>query len=123
MFHCLRRTILTSILIFYILPTFGQAQPCQSGSLAGVIDSSCFAGRLILNFLNVFSGQAEVFLPENITTVPISPGGYSFIPVQSGNQAGVKLIGNFTDRPEEPGAIALHEINFAYLTQAAPGSI
>lgn len=44
-----------------------------------------------------------------------------FIQVQSGNQAGFKLIVNFMDEPGEADTFALHEINFTYLTQAAPG--
>jgi hypothetical protein len=48
-------------------------------ALASVIASSCSVDRLILDYSNVFSDQAKVFAPENITTVPISPADMDFI--------------------------------------------
>jgi probable HAF family extracellular repeat protein len=93
------------ILIVLAVPSLAQ-QPCQAGSLASVLGTSCSVGPLILNFPGFFNGGGAGTNPATV----------GFIPVRSGNQAGFTLVTNFVE--DGSGGLG-HIIQFEYTPQAA----
>ncbi len=81
-----------------------QVQPCPTGTLANVLNTSCSVGSLIVNFGDITTGTATAI---------------GFIPVQSATQPGFKLITNFIDGPAT--GTNFHLLQFRYTVQATPG--
>src|SRR6267378_3819590 len=111
------RNILLSmgIVLLFVLPGHSQTAPCQPGTLANVLGTSCSVGPVIFNFDTVFSGNFFT-LPSEFGT--IFPGDIGFVPIRDGDRVGFKLVTNFTDGVGGDGA---HQFAFGYTPQAAPG--
>jgi hypothetical protein len=99
---------LVCVLFLVALPLFAQVPPCRPGTMASVIGTSCSVGPMIFNFQNDFQGGQT------------TPADIGFIPVQSDNQAGFKLVLNFNDSPGAPFGFSGHLLQFTYTPQAAP---
>ena len=104
------------------LSTFAQTIPCRAGTMADIVGTSCSIGSVIFNFQNDFHGGAVNFTSDNVTSIPITPVDVGFIPIQSGNQAGFKLVLNFADGPGDSTSSSSHFLQFSYTPQAAPGA-
>src|SRR5579884_1358885 len=108
------------VLVFSVFSASAQVQPCPQGTLANVLGTSCSVGPLILNFQN-FDGRSvegNVFINGDGF---IRPGEIGFIPIQSGNQAGFKLVTNFADGPgTDANFVGFHSLLLGYAPQAAP---
>jgi uncharacterized membrane protein len=95
---------LTAVCLVICLPIACPAQqPCQPGSLANVLDTSCTVGPITLNFGTSFLSG-------------VAPSAIGFVPVVSGNQAGFTLVMNFVENNN--GQV----VQFEYTPQAAPNS-
>lgn len=113
--------VLSVVLGLSALPLFSQTVPCPSGSLANVLGTSCAVGSVIFNFQTRFLAGATV----GNTSHQITPADIGFIPIQSGNQAGFRLVLGFADGPVVDGSVGSfngHIIQFSYTPQAADGS-
>jgi uncharacterized membrane protein len=109
MSKCVRHFALALVLSGINLVSSAQVQPCQPGSLANVQGTSCSVGPLILNFQTVVSGDGAAV---------------GFVPVQSENQAGFRLITSFIDGPNADGiSNGAHILQFGYTPQAAPNFV
>jgi uncharacterized membrane protein len=112
----MRKTVLlVSTFLFFGLTLQAQIQSCPTGTMANVLGTSCSVGAVIFNFGTEFQGVNDngSLFPANI-----APADVGFIPVQSGDQAGFKLIFNFADAP----AMGFVErfVGFICVPQAAP---
>jgi probable HAF family extracellular repeat protein len=122
--HKLNRCIicLASLLLSCILPAAGQVQPCQQGTFADVLGTSCPVGSLVLNFRTPFTG-AESFTQQGSSTFNrISPSDIGFIPVQVNSLSGYKLVLNFVTGPGTDSTfVGSHLVQFGYTPSSAPG--
>jgi probable HAF family extracellular repeat protein len=101
-----------------------QVPACTAGTLANVINSSCSIGSLTFNFQNDFNATVFVFNQGTSNSRPLSPAEISFIPLNSGNLMGFKLVTNIVEGPGPEGAfLSTHDINFSYTPQANPGFV
>jgi uncharacterized membrane protein len=75
-------------------------------------------GSLIFNFGNDFQG----FMFSSVLNGQITPGDIGFIPLQSDNKVGFRLVLNFVDAPSANGFSSERFVNFSYTPQAATGS-
>jgi hypothetical protein len=108
-----RTAILISSILFSRLNLVAQAIPCRPGTMANVLGTSCSVGPVVFNFQTDFLAASGV---------PFTAADIGFIPVQSGDQVGFKLVLNFVDGPGTDSSFASHLIQFSYTPQAAPGS-
>jgi hypothetical protein len=116
MLKCIRSTFFAAVLCFGF-SVYAQPLPCPAGTMANVVGTSCSVGPIIFNFGNDFQGSAfSGFFGGQIT-----PADIGFIPVQSDNKVGFKLVLNFVDAPTS-GFNSDHFVSFSYTPQAAPGS-
>jgi len=111
----------TIFLSICVLSSFAQVQPCPQGTLASVLNTSCSVGPLIFSF-QTFDGRS---IEGNVLINGdgfIRPAEIGFVPVQTGNQAGFRLITNFVDGPGADAAfLGFHQLELGYVPQAAPG--
>jgi len=117
MFKCARATFFAAVLCFGFSVS-AQTLPCPTGTLANVVGTSCSVGSLIFNFGDDFQGF--VFSPG--VSGQITPADIGFIPLQSDNKVGFRLVLNFVDAPAASGFSSEHLALFSYTPQAAPGS-
>jgi probable HAF family extracellular repeat protein len=94
-------TLAAIVLLVGLAIPCSAEQPCQAGSLANVLGTSCTVGPLTLNFGTFFQSG-------------VSPAAIGFIPVVSGNQAGFTLVMNFVIDNSAP------DLDFQYTPQAGP---
>jgi uncharacterized membrane protein len=85
--------------------------------MANVIGTSCSVGSIIFNFGNDFQGSTF----SGILGGQITPADIGFVPVQSDNKVGFRLVLNFVDAPIS-GFGSDHFVSFSYIPQAAPGA-
>jgi hypothetical protein len=116
MFKCARATFLAAVLCFGF-SVYAQPLPCPAGTMANVVGTSCSVGPIIFNFGNDFQGSTF----SGFVGGPITPADIGFVPVQSDNKVGFKLVLNFVDAPTN-GFGSDHFVSFSYTPQAAPGS-
>ena len=116
MLKCARATFFAAVLCFGFSVS-AQTLPCPTGTLANVLGTSCSVGPIIFNFGTDFQG----FTVSGGLGRQITPADIGFIPVQSDNKLGFRLVLNFGDAPAN-GFAGVHFINFSYTPQAAPGS-
>lgn len=110
------------IMVSCILPAAGQVQPCQQGTFANVVGTSCSVGPLILNFQNfVFGGG--FFSQDGVTTsFPITPSDIGFIPVQVNGLSGFRLVLNFVTGPGANSTFVGDQLlQFNYTPQSVDG--
>jgi len=88
------------VLLFSVLSGFGQTTPCQAGTLAGVLGTSCSVGPVIFNFQADSNGFFAVF---NVASGPVLASDIGFIPLQEDGRAGFKLVLNFIDEAAPGG--------------------
>lgn len=115
-----RAVLLVSLIFGSALPGFTQTTPCQAGTLANVLGTSCSVGNIVFNFQSAFVGGA------NASNQPITilPAAIGFLPIQNGNQIGFKLLTNFTDGPgagPDNTFNEAHLVQFSYTPQAVAG--
>ena len=116
MLKCIRATLFAAVLCFGF-SAYAQPLPCPAGTMANVVGTSCSVGPIIFNFGNDFQGSSfSGFFGGQIT-----PADIGFIPVQSDNKVGFRLVLNFVDAPAS-GFNSDHFVSFSYTPQAAPGS-
>lgn len=116
MLKCIRSIFFASVLCFGF-SAYAQPLPCPAGTMANVVGTSCSVGSIIFNFGNDFQGSSfSGFFGGQIT-----PADIAFIPVQSDNKVGFRLVLNFVDAPVS-GFGNDHFVQFSYIPQAAPGS-
>jgi len=114
----LSRLSLVLMVMGSMIPALAQTQPCQAGSLANVLGTSCTVGPLTLNFQTFFTAGGDTFSSSGSTTVPITPADIGFVPIQSGNQFGFKLLTNFVDGPGADSSFSgAHILQFGYTPQ------
>lgn len=102
------------------VPGHAQVPTCRQGTLAGVLGTSCSVGKLILNFQNDYQGL--LILDDGAVIIPINPGDIGFVPVVNGDQAGFRLVLNFSDGPGPDHTVdSAHFVAFSCLPQSAPG--
>ena len=113
---------LASMLLSCMLPAAGQVQPCQQGTLADVLGTSCSVGSLVLNFRTPFTGGAD-FIQDGVSnSFRISPSDIGFIPVQVNGLSGYKLVLNFVTGPGTDSTfVGNHIVQFGYTPSSAPG--
>jgi hypothetical protein len=114
MLKCARATFFAAVLCFGFSVS-AQPLPCPAGTLANVLGTSCSVGSLIFNFGTDFQGGTTVS-PGHIT-----PADIGFVPLQSDNKVGFRLVLNFVDVSSD-SFIGVHSVQFDYTPQAAPGS-
>jgi hypothetical protein len=102
-------------LLLSSLSGFGQTTPCQRGTLASVLGTSCSVGPVIFNFQPDSNGFFAIF---NVASGPVTAADIGFIPLQQERRAGFKLVLNFSDEAASGG---FHFFDFGYTPQAAPG--
>jgi probable HAF family extracellular repeat protein len=115
-------TYVLLLLMTYIIPAAAQVQPCQQGSLANVLGTSCSVGPLVLNFQTPFTGVFGITQDgvSNFTLIPSSDIG--FIPVQVNGLSGYRLVLNFVTGPGADSTfVGDHLVQFGYAPQSAPG--
>jgi probable HAF family extracellular repeat protein len=118
--HCI--IYLASLLLTFILPAAGQVQPCQQGTLADVLGTSCSVGSLVLNFRTPFTGAEDFIEQGNSTFTRFSPADIGFIPVQVNGLSGYKLVLNFVTGPGADSTfVGNHLVQFGYTPSSAPG--
>src|SRR5215472_17338766 len=119
--RCGQLTLLVLIAFTFFLRAPAQVQPCTSGTLANVLGSSCSVGSLTLNFQTFFLAGTNSFQGGVSSNFPITPAQIGFLPVQSGNQAGFKLLLNFVHGPGiDDTSSNAHILQFGYTPQVAP---
>ncbi len=113
---------LASMLLSCMLPAAGQVQPCQQGTLADVLGTSCSLGSLVLNFRTLFTGGAD-FTQDGVSNfLRISPSDIGFIPVQMNGLSGYKLVLNFVTGPGADSTfVGNHLVQYGYTPSSAPG--
>ena len=119
MFKSTRFVCIVLIASCCALPAVSQVQPCPQGSLASVLGTSCSIGPLVLNLQNFNAGS---FATQSgvVSGGPINPADIGFIPIQTGNQAGFKLVTNFIDGPGADSTFAsVHQLSLGYAVAAA----
>ncbi|MBZ5494617.1 MAG: hypothetical protein LAO76_27135 [Acidobacteriia bacterium] len=85
--------------------------------MANVVGTSCSVGPIIFNFGNDFQGSTF----SGVLGGQITPADIGFVPIQSDNKVGFRLVLNFVDAPTS-GFGSDHFVSFSYTPQAAPGS-
>jgi probable HAF family extracellular repeat protein len=122
--HKLKHRIiyLASMLLSCMLPAAAQVQPCQQGTLADVLGTSCSVGSLVLNFRTPFTGGAD-FIQDGVSnSFRISPSDIGFIPVQVNGLSGYKLVLNFVTGPGTDATfVGNHLVQYGYTPSSAPG--
>src|SRR5215471_10569805 len=118
-----KRDVLLLLFSFIcVLPGFTQTVPCQPGTMANVLGTSCSVGPIIFNFQNDFSANTETFNQGIVGGRAISPSEIGFVPIQDHDQAGFKLSTNFSDGPGSDNTFfGSHFVRFSCTPQAAPG--
>jgi len=122
--HKLNHSIfyLASMLLSCMLPAAAQVQPCQQGTLADVLGTSCSVGSLVLNFRTPFTGGADFIQDGVSSSFRISPSDIGFIPVQVNGLSGYKLVLNFVTGPGTDSTfVGNHLVQFGYTPSSAPG--
>jgi len=122
--HRLNHSIvyLALMLLSCMLPAAGQIQPCQQGTLANVLGTSCSVGSLVLNFRTPFTGGADFIQDGVSTSFRIFPSDIGFIPVQANGLSGYKLVLNFVTGPGTDATfVGNHLVQFGYTPSSAPG--
>lgn len=117
----------TATFIYFVLfsglTLTAQSVPCRPGTMANVLGTSCSVGSVIFNFQTSFFASTSVFDQGNVITTQLTPADIGFIPVQSGDQAGFKLVMNFVDGPGPDDTFSsIHFIQLSYTPEAAPGA-
>jgi probable HAF family extracellular repeat protein len=123
MFRFNHRFIYVALLILgCILPAAGQVQPCQQGTLANVLGTSCSVDHLILNFQTFFDGGFDT-TQDGVSSIQlITPADIGFIPVQVNGQSGYKLVLNFATGPGTNSTfVGNHLVQFGYTPQSIDG--
>jgi uncharacterized membrane protein len=110
------RATFVAVVLCFGLSVYAQPLPCPAGTLANVLGTSCSVGPIIFNFGTDFQGGTA----SNVQNVQITPADIGFVPVQSDNKVGFRLVLNFVDVP--PGDFSVHFVSFSYTPQAVPGS-
>jgi uncharacterized membrane protein len=114
------RILLSLFVLSVSLLSFGQTQPCPSGSLANVLGTSCTIGNLTFNFQNNFNGSSSTddFF-GNFQITLLAPDTIGFAPFTSATQAGFLLAPNFVDNTNGTGlSFSFHGASFSYSVQA-----
>lgn len=125
MFRLAHRLIYGTLLVLSCISfAAGQTQPCQQGTLADVLGTSCSVGSLILNFRTPFTGVASTDQQQGTAiTTPISASAIGFMPVQINGQVGYKLVLNFVLGPGTDSTFVGDQlVQFGYTPQAVDGS-
>jgi probable HAF family extracellular repeat protein len=103
-----------------VISASAQVQPCPQGTMADVLGTTCSVGPLVLNFQNFDGrgGDGSVLVHGDGF---IRPADIGFVPVQSDNQSGFKLVTNFVDGPgTDANFLGGHQILLGYGPLAAP---
>ncbi len=122
--HKLRRCsiYLGSLILSCILPAAGQVQPCQEGTLADVLGTSCSVGSLVLNFRTPFTGVEGLTQQGSSSFNLIPASNIGFMPVQVNGLSGYKLVLNFVTGPgTDPTFVGNHLVQYGYTPSSAPG--
>lgn len=120
----LRICLLLIITCTIVKNGMAQTPACTAGTLANVINGSCSIGRLTFNFQNDFNASVFIFNEGTTDSRPLSPAEIGFIPLNTGNLVGFKLVTNIVEGPGPEGAfLSTHDINFSYTPQANPGFV
>jgi probable HAF family extracellular repeat protein len=117
MLKCARATFFAAVLCFGF-SAYAQPLPCPAGTLANVLGTDCSVGSIIFNFGTDFQG----FTFSGGLFGQITPADIGFVPVQSDNKVGFRLVLNFVDGNSNPVFGDEHFVTFSYIPQAAPGS-
>jgi hypothetical protein len=116
MLKCIRATFFAAVLCFGF-SGYAQTLPCPAGTMANVVGTSCSVGPIIFNFGNDFQGSTF----SGILGGQITPADIGFVPLQSDNKVGFRLVLNFVDAATS-GFGSDHFVSFSYTPQTTPGS-
>jgi hypothetical protein len=107
--------ILVRLLLLVVISSTCLAQvPCPSGTLADVVGTSCSIGPLTFTFGTNFTGFSSSVVNNVGSVTFLTPQNIGFVPVVNGNQAGFRLITNFTENPGGTGNVAVSDALFSY---------
>lgn len=110
------------VILTCILPAAGQVQPCQQGTFANVLGTSCSVGSLIVNFRTPFTGGGFFTQDGVSTSFPITPSDIGFIPVQVNGLSGFKLVLNLVTGPGANSTFVGDQlVQFGYTPQGVDG--
>jgi uncharacterized membrane protein len=111
------RATFVSVVLCFGLSIYAQPLPCPAGTMANVLGTSCSVGSIIFNFGTDFQG----FKFSGGLGGQVTPADIGFVPVQSDNKVGFRLVLNFVDVSAN-GFDSEHLVTFSYTPQAALGS-
>jgi hypothetical protein len=100
--------------------------PCPSGTLAGVLGTTCTIGDITFNFGTNFKGFSQSNDLNNVlTTTPIGPEAIGFLPVTTDNKSGFQLIPGFVANTNGTGlTFSSSVVTFSYGVKAnAPAEV